>query len=199
MKKLIIWALSLISLSAVADLAEDREDVPEVDIGHYLVATNYEYVAIQTYGISTCIAVTIYDRTLKVGALLHVSSGVHIRRALDNIFLELQGQGVQISNLEVRLNGGWSQSMDQFSMGMVYDSDRMVRELLEYFIKHKIEVVENSTLTELSDLDNGRPAIINVELNLEDGRVYFYNQTVFFKKGSVSYPMPQSSSRLRVQ
>lgn len=170
-------------------LAPDRAEVPEVAIGHYLLASSGEYVALQTSGLGPCVAVTLYDQQAQQGALLHVSAPVDIGPALAQIIQEFKHRGGDPTQLVAQLLGGWDDSLGALD-GTRYESARMVNQILVELAKHQILVVKNSTLTTMTDLNNGAPLILDIELDLQTGEVYRYQPSVAFSGGEISSPMP---------
>lgn len=171
----------------------DDASIPEVMMNQYLVASNKNFSAIQTYGVATCIVVTLYDSYLKQGALLHLSASSDIKNSIELVLQELGARGSQRANLKAQILGGWADSV-AIGMGMGesthYDSQRMAIEILAELQRDRIIVTKNMAPTEWSDIENGRPAILNIEINLTTGDVYLYNQDVDFSGGQIGQPLP---------
>ena len=195
MKKLSLFALNLISIVAVAggfntQLASDDPETPEVGIGQYLVASSSQYAAIQTAGVGPCIAVTLHDENAEVGALLHVSSAVHVYEAIQTVVSELVSKGADISAVKAQLLGGWDDSMALPGSIGSYDSDRMVQQLREALSAYQIKVTRDITLVKPSEIGPSRPMNLNVELDLSSGSAYLYQQSVEYEDASPATLLP---------
>ncbi len=191
--KTLFLLLSLFSITVSAQISDsfgaDRNIVPEVSMSQYLVASSSEFPAIQTYGLATCVGVFLYDANLRQGALMHVAAGNDIQAALDLVLSDMEANGSTSENITAQLFGGWDSSMGD-GMGIHYTSDQMVESLLSELDERQIIVTQNSTLTKKSDVDQGAPSILNLEMDLSNGAVYPYSQTVPFYRGDISRPMP---------
>lgn len=183
----------ILSFSLHADpSAEDRASVPEVMMNHYLVASVKEFPAIQTYGVATCVAVLLYDHQKQVGAIMHVSASTDIPQALNIVLNEIeQKAGTQVK-LEASLLGGWDNSMGEDS-GMTYESGRMVSQLISGLNQESIPIVQNETLVTKEKSQGGWPAILNMEINLSNGEIVYFEQVVEYSGGDISVPMPEVS------
>lgn len=182
------------SLQVSADNSvEDRASVPEVMMNHYLVGANSEFPALQTYGVATCVGVILYDPYAQVGAIMHVSASTNIVHALGIVLNELEQKAGGPLKLKATLLGGWDNSMGE-DTGMTYESGRMVRELVVELRKENILIVENRTLVTKKQVDDGYPAILNMEVDLVTGQISSFEQTVPYEGGDISLPMPELSS-----
>lgn len=185
--------LSLFSSLTFADIPDymgpDRSTVPEVMMGNFIVASFKEYPALQTYGLATCVAVTLYDQVQQQGALLHVSAATNIQAAMELAIADMVTNGTSPENIQAQLHGGWDVSMGA-DEGLRYTSDLIVAGVLNFLSQQNIPVVQNSTLTTKTAVNQGAPAIINIELDLRNGAVYQYIQTVPYARGDISHPMP---------
>jgi len=179
--------LSFISIVAKAD----RTDIPEVSIGHFIVGSITDFPAIQTYGLSTCIGVTLYDSSRRQGALLHVSSPVDIPLALEKVLSEMENNGSAIQNIQAQLYGGWDISMD--NAGLHFTSELMANTLLSELNNRGVSVIANQTLVTKTQIQQGASYNINIELDLMTGAVYQFSQTVNYFSGDISRKMPVTS------
>lgn len=168
--------------------AADRAAVPEILQDQFAIASAAEYPALQTYGVTTCVAVTLYDVQLHQGALLHVSASTKIPEALRLVLEQLKQRGTDPADLQAQLWGGWGDSLAP--EGLPLRSKAMVQELLASLAGERIRVAHNSTLVEKSDVDKGAPALLNVELDLSSGSVYLYQQTIPYGGVSPAQPLP---------
>lgn len=193
--KTLIAIFSLISIVAKADIMSsqvtDRSDVPEVSVGSYVVGAVYQFPAIQTIGLATCVGVTLYDSTRRQGAIMHVSGMTDIPAALNQVLNEMINNGSLIQNIQVQLHGGWDRSMGD--AGINFTSDIMVSTLLSELNARQIPVVLNQTLVTKEQMNQGAAININIELDLMTGAVYQYSQTEPYFGGDISRRMPESS------
>lgn len=173
--------------SLIQKLAPDRAQVPEVLQDQYLVASASEYPAIQTFGVTTCIAVTIYDPQLRQGAMLHVSASTNIPQAVTNVIEELRRRGSNSLNLQVQMYGGWGDSMSG-DPNLHYNSRQMANQLYFELSQTGAVIIQNVTVTEITDTD--RPAIYDVELNLQNGAVYRFLPSIPYNRASPARPLP---------
>ena len=142
MKKIIGLLLSLISCLGYSS---DSPEYPEVFQREYIF-TNYKaFEKIQTYGLSTCVAVIVYNSELKEGALAHFDARTRLSE-LDVILKNFS----HLSNLRIELYGGKIGEKD-----LIFKIKKYLNELgLKVF---KIKQNENSaaSMSVMLDLDSG--------------------------------------------
>ncbi len=187
---LVLWLLS--DFIFATPLIEDRANVPEVMMNHYLVASSKEFPAVQTYGVATCVAVVLYDRHSSTAAIMHVSASTNIAEALNIVLNAIEQKAGTEVRLEASLLGGWDNSMGE-DTGMVYESSRMVSQLIAGLNSESISVVRNETLITKQKSNAGLPAILNIEIDLATGEISYFDQVVSYSGGDISVSMPESS------
>ena len=193
--KFILTGLLFFSTGVMAHPSEeDLASVPEVMMNHYLVASVKEFSAIQTYGVATCVAVMFYDRHHQVGAIMHVSASTDIEKAIQIVLNDLELKAGAEIKPKVTLIGGWDDSMGE-DTGLNYESDRMVSEILAELNKEKIQIILNDTLISKEKVEGGYPAVVNIEMDLKTGEVYYYEQSESYSGGDISVPMPELSNQ----
>ena len=187
----VLFALVTTATAATAhatqNLARDSARVPEILQDQYLVATSTEHPAIQTWGVTTCIAVTLYDPALKLGAMMHVSASTDIPVAVATVVDRLVSRGSHPFNLQAQLLGGWGDSMSGDS-SIHFESRRMANQLYFELAQKGTVIVRNETVTEKSDTN--RAPILDLEFNLQTGAVYRYQPSVFYSAPSPALPLP---------
>lgn len=125
-----------------------------------------------TLGLGSCVGITLYDKTRKIGALAHImlpknsSSDVkslkYADNAMEQIEIEITKLGLKMSNFDAKIAGGaqmfsFSSSDEKKSVG--YRNVIFVKELLkEYNINISAE-------------DTGGNFGRTIELNLENGEL----------------------------
>jgi chemotaxis receptor (MCP) glutamine deamidase CheD len=99
-----LWVavLLLAALSARADAP-----IPDVRMDEYLVARAADHPVVRTFGVSTCVVLTLYDPADRIGALAHVSAEADVPRSLDAVFADLRAAGAKPAELRAQLFGGW--------------------------------------------------------------------------------------------
>jgi len=85
---------------------------------------NDESHILKTIGVSTCIAVTLYDSRSKVGSMVHISAATdtaNLREAFRSMLNSMRKAGYQEASkgeVEVRILGGWQGTSDGLLMGI---------------------------------------------------------------------------------
>jgi chemotaxis protein CheD len=116
---------------------------------------NYRDI-LTSIGIGSCIAITLYDSQLRIGALAHamlskpltikhVSKNLrYIEDAIDGMLIELKALGVQKENLQAKLFGGahMFKVFDKESGGI---GDRNIKSAHAKLSSEGIEIIANDT------------------------------------------------------
>ncbi len=94
-------------LLAAAFPARAEDPVPDVAMDEYIVARAGEHREVRTFGVSTCVVLTLYDPSAQVGALAHISAFADIPRSLAVMFDGLKAAGAAGGAVRAQLFGGW--------------------------------------------------------------------------------------------
>ncbi|MGE0631530.1 MAG: hypothetical protein AB7O96_03935 [Pseudobdellovibrionaceae bacterium] len=139
-------------------------------MNQFMIASAVDFPAMQTYGLTGCIAVFIYDSEMRLGALTHVSAPTDIPTSMKRIFDRFKYMGGNFKTTTATLIGGWSKSTDSFSA-----SPAMLKKIKKALAGKKIKIAKEETLF-------NENVIRNVEIDLWDGRVYEYKESVPYIK-----------------
>lgn len=151
-------------------VAQDSAEIPEVDMDQYMLASARQTRAIETFGASTCVILSLFDATTQIGALAHISAGIDLERSLTLIFRDFKRLGIPSQRLTARLVGGW----EQWSEGMVYGlNNRLAREGVQILERDVLAVAASRS----GELLPGRGKTVqNVILDLNSGRLFDYEE-----------------------
>lgn len=154
----ILISIYLFSSSA---FGVDHIDYPEVFQREYILTDSKQYLMVQTYGLVTCVALSIYDPKLKLGLLAHIDARTKLTE-IDKLIKNFPSK----HNIQVQLNGGLKNS------NFLEKIKRYIERIgykVSSFNKNKI----NSSM--------------NILFNLETGEVTNYIETVQNTSASVYY------------
>lgn len=172
------------------------EESNEVDQGHVRGIIQKEYAItdsksekpiIGTYGLGSCIALTIYDRENRVAAIAHIDGTTRIE-SLGRVFDEFDKKDDSVSPLEIRLIGGNESSRKMAIEILEYLKNRRDCKLVSTDILGKehpsafvINAENGAIIPNITPIDNGNEVqlrmqasgiAINADLRKEfDGRV----------------------------
>lgn len=154
--------LLALSLTAFAEPIDVKQ-------GEIAVASADGAEALTTYGLTTCLAVVVYDREAKIGGLGHFLStvddtiGGHTR-ALIQAVRDAGGR-----KLEAQIYGGWAVQPDSQDGLINSASPRALGWVLEAL--KGIPIVRRETLAMPFDVDQPFPPARNIRLDLATGQV----------------------------
>ena len=149
--RLVGLALFSLSLSAFAGTVEDRKDIPEVFQREYIITSSQQTDYVQTYGVYTCVALTLYDRESKIGILTHLDAQTDVEKELPKLV-----SAIGNNSLEARVFGGLKNS-----------SSDLAGKILKQLKKLNIQVVEK-------DIYQDSNSSKSVMLELDTGKVFSY-------------------------
>lgn len=177
--------------SASPRLYPDSPDSPEVDIDEYIIARAGERDSVQTYGVATCIALSLFDETTFTGSLAHFSATADVPKSVERILAGFPGlRREQRRRLKARLIGGWKNGPGELTTDVKWTSPDIHAALTAALRSQGIDVVQDETL-----VVPGAPGVVstrNLVLELATGGLYDYRQTVEF-----SQPVDRAPGRER--
>ena len=159
----------------------DSPTIPEVAMNEYLLSNAARTPAIESFGATTCVIVTIWDSATQTGVLAHVSAAIDGKAALNEILLRMRSSGINPQRLQARLIGGWK----GWSEGIVAGIEAGLKMNGVTVIARD---VLNPNVPSLHDIQNGLTldtksstrgaAIKNLIFDLRSGQVFNYQETV---------------------
>lgn len=200
-----IAALALVVLPMISHarpVARDAATTPEVAMGEYMISSLSQNGGLQTYGVSTCVVLTLWDRSTGTGVLAHVSGMIGIPASMSRIFRDLRSLGVSTSRLEARILGGW-----------VGWSEEMGDGLRSELLNRKVTIIE---VEPMANVPFSRDGLIvrggssvnanrNYQLDLSTGDVSFYEETIpYLRRGpaiqvTMDMPLARHGESLRAK
>ena len=166
----------------------DSEVIPEVPMSHYLVShpDNHDYI--QTYGVSTCVAMTLYDPVSRTGILAHVAADNDFAAFMRRIANELRSNGIPANRVQAHLIGGWK----GWSESIVHALFTGLRRLGVKKVKHDDVLTDPGIDLQADDglapfdlqitAGTGKP-VRAVMLRLRDGAVFDYVEKIRYSAG----------------
>ncbi len=143
-----------------------------VGIGEYIISSNPEDV-LKTYGLGSCVAVMVYDKVEKMGALIHIAlpdSSIDPEKAADRpayfvdtgmakMFNEISAKGTSRRNVWIKIAGGASimDAQKTFDIGR-----RNALAIKKWLWKHRFGVLKE---------DIGGTGSRTVTFRIEDGDI----------------------------
>lgn len=143
--------------------------VPDVRMDEYIVARADDAPVVRTFGVSTCVVLTLYDPAARVGALAHISAEADIPHSLDAVFQALAAAGAPASSLRAQLFGGWRTSAGG-PLGFHSTSPEMVRQIKNALARRGVPVAREETLVDPLHPDGLKP-VRNFSFDLRTGAV----------------------------
>lgn len=159
----------LLLLLAVAFPARAEDPVPDARMDEYIVARASDHRVVRTFGVSTCVVLTLYDPAAQVGALAHVSAMADIPRSLAAVFADLRAAGAGNGALRAQLFGGWRTDPNGMTL-FRSTSPEMVKEIKAVLAKRSVPVAREETLTDPEHPGTVKP-IRNFAFDLLTGTV----------------------------
>lgn len=164
MKAVAATLMLLLTAAARADAP-----VPDVRMDEFIVARVAEHPVVRTWGVSTCVVLTLYDASNGVGALAHISAEADIPRSLDAVFGDLRRSGAALSDLQAQLFGGWrTQRGGVFAFHST--SPEMVAQIKGWLTRRDIPITREETLVDPAQPGPFKP-IHSFSFDLRDGVV----------------------------
>ncbi|MBI3543367.1 MAG: hypothetical protein HY075_08865 [Deltaproteobacteria bacterium] len=144
---------------------DDDASIPEVAQREYLITDAGHYPRIQTTGMSTCYALSLYDRKTKTGLLAHIDAPTRFDVSLERMLQEFSRRGIAPTALEARVIGGETDPpSDPYKTGL-----KAGERIFQGLAAAGITVVER-------DL-GGDNSYRSITLDLNDGVAYDYVET----------------------
>lgn len=143
----------LLAVGARAQLPHtiDRPGEPEVYQREYMVSYHYDHAFIQTFGVSTCVALILYQPESKKGLVAHIDAPTDIQRELQRFGKEFDWTKVEVSVLG----------------GLPHDPTRLYAKVLA-----QVKALGGKLIREAQ---NTPPSMsMNLRLNLATGEVSTY-------------------------
>lgn len=164
MKTVAAALLLMLTAAARADAP-----VPDVRMDEYIVARAADHPVVRTWGVSTCVVLTLYDASNGIGALAHISAEADIPRSLDAVYGDLRRSGAALSDLQAQMFGGWRTQRDGV-FAFHSTSPEMVAQIKGWLARRDIPISREETL-----VDPARPGpfkpIRSFSFDLRDGVV----------------------------
>ncbi len=156
-------------LFALTAAARADAPVPDVRMDEFIVARASDHPVVRTWGVSTCVVLTLYDASNGIGALAHISAEADIPRSLDAVYGDMRRSGAALSDLQAQLFGGWrTQRGGVFAFHST--SPEMVAQIKSWLARRDIPIAREETLVDPAQPGPFKP-IRSFSFDLRDGEV----------------------------
>lgn len=144
--------------------AVPQRELPSVFVNEFALGggAGNPVQAIGTYGVTSCVAVGLWDPDTKKGALVHFRSNADAVKSLDLVTRELRSAGAETDNLHVAIAGG--------------DNARYRGEVLSEAIRAGIHSwCRENSVTVVQDTGMLTNPWCDLQFSFEDGRMYAHD------------------------
>ena len=163
----------LVAILAAGGLVPARAEsgIASVEMDHWAVTAPSLASELRTGGVSTCIAVFLYDRRTKLGALGHFSAGVDSRAYSERMIGAMISAGANLRDVDAQLFGGWDTRGVKDITGFNSTSPEILAGIKAALRSQRIPIRREETLVVPFHEQSGQKSIRNLRMDLSTGQV----------------------------